>query len=86
MNYTDAVDLAAYACGFEEDKVENAFDHPEELDDALFEKFGVDLDQFTAIAEELLKLTPIIKTVIDGDMIHAFVKGNLIIAKGRVGD
>jgi hypothetical protein len=75
MNSLDAENLACIAAGIEE------YSEYEDIDAALYEKFDVDLEQFTKIAEALLILTPLVETAIGGDVVHAFVKENIIIAR-----
>ncbi|MGI0120255.1 hypothetical protein [Zooshikella sp. RANM57] len=51
-----------------------------DINDAISEKFGVDLDKFILIAEALLDFTPVINPPELGNPCHAFVK-----VKGQLG-
>ena len=51
------------------------------LEDLLFKRYEIDMEQFEKIAGDLLKLTPIVETAITGTKYHAFVRGDEIIAR-----
>lgn len=53
----------------------------EEIDTALYEKFGIDLPTFSKVAASLLVLTPKVQLAITKKVVHAFIKDNTIIAR-----
>jgi hypothetical protein len=57
-----------------------------EIDEALYVKFGIDMDQFVNIVEALLPFTPIVQAGLTGNKYHAFVneKESLMIVKQLV--
>jgi len=65
-------ELAGYAMGKSEDEVE-AMVNDSTVDDALAEKYGVDLDAYLQIVKDLLPFVPVTKTAIGEDNYHAFV-------------
>lgn len=67
-------ELAGAALGLTEDQTEDIINGDEDFDTPLLEKFNVDFEQFSNVAEALLKLTPVLKSPLSGDLDHAFVK------------
>ena len=63
-------------------RVRKRVNEGDDFEDLAFENFGCDVDDFSKIAESLLKLTPKIETAITKDVINAFVSGNRIIIRG----
>ena len=84
----DIEKLACFVCKkttTETDKIINN----SKVDDIIYEKYGVDLDVFTKIANDLIQLTPLIKTNLSNTLVHAFLdatntKYSEIIAKVEV--
>jgi hypothetical protein len=72
MNYFESQMLAGAALGMTEDQIEVILDDDEDFDSPLMEKFGVDLEQFTKIAEALLPLTPMVQSELSNEILHAF--------------
>lgn len=82
LNDFEVQELACYVCGLNEeqtDEILNKDDGSEE--ELLFDRYGVDFEQFYNIVNDLIKFTPVIKTVLSGLKAHAFVKGNVTIAR-----
>ena len=76
-------ELACIACGKTDDEVSKLID-AEEVEDLVFERFGVDLETFATIVEALLPLTPVVVTAVTGEKVNAFVKGQVCIVKREV--
>ncbi|WP_345861253.1 hypothetical protein [Shewanella algae] len=74
MRYWEVQELAGAALGLTEDQTEDIINGDEDFDTPLLEKFNVDFEQFSNVAEALLKLTPVLKSPLSGDLDHAFVK------------
>lgn len=54
----------------------------DEIEDALYEKFEIGMEQFCDIVRALLPFTPTVKAGISGNIYHAFVnEDGLMIAK-----
>jgi hypothetical protein len=77
MNYIDAEELADAILGLTDDQVNNAPDYDALLDD----KFGVDLETFSAIADALMQFTIPARAAISGEMFRGFVKDGAFIVK-----
>ncbi len=85
MNYLDAQELACAILGLNcNDLVDEGREN--EIDEALYVKFGIDMDQFVNIVEALLPFTPIVQAGLTGNKYHAFVneKESLMIVKQKV--
>ena len=72
MNYFESQMLAGAALGLTEDQTDAIIDDDEDFDSPLMAKFGVDLEQFTKIAEALLPLTPMVESERTKEVFHAF--------------
>lgn len=72
MNHFDSQMLAGAVLGMTEDQIEVILDDDEDFDSPLMKKFGVDLEQFTKIAEALLPLTPVVSSELSKQFYHAF--------------
>lgn len=73
MNYRDAQELACAILGLNyDDLVDEGREN--EIDEALYEKFEIDMDQFVNIVEALLPFTPVVQAGLTGNKYHAFVK------------
>ena len=73
IDYFNAQELACAALGLDYDTLVNE-DREEEIDDTLYEKFEVSMEQFQGIASILLPLTPPIKGGISNTIYNAFGK------------
>ena len=78
-------ELAGHMLGKSEDEVEEMLTRDDgTLDELLFEKYGVEFEQFYIIVNDLIKFTPIVQLGLTGSRFHAFVLGNMAIAKLNV--
>lgn len=85
MMYYEAQELACAILGLNyDDLVDEGREN--EIDEALYVKFGIDMDQFVNIVEALLPFTPIVQAGLTGNKYHAFVneKEGLMIVKQKV--
>lgn len=83
--YYEAQELACAILGLNcDDLVDEGREN--EIDEALYDKFEIDMEQFTNIVEALLPFTPIVKAGLTGNLYHAFVneKESLMIVKQKV--
>ena len=85
MNYYDAQILACAILGVNYDDLVDE-GREDEIEEAIYVKFGIDMEQFTNIVEALLPFTPIVQAGLTGNMYHAFVneKEGLMIVKQKV--
>ncbi|AUR87425.1 hypothetical protein NVP1101O_014 [Vibrio phage 1.101.O._10N.261.45.C6] len=75
MDYWEAQELALYAMGYDEETVDDIINNNEEqVEELLYEKFDISLEQFQGIAELLLNLTPTVVSPMSERVYHAFVK------------
>lgn len=74
MNYFDLQQLAGAALGMNEVQTDAIIDGNEDFDTPLTEKFGIDFEQFSEVAQALLPLTPTVQSPLTGTIIHAFVR------------
>lgn len=79
MHWLDASELAAVMMGMPDDT------EPDEVDQALFDRFNIELDTFQKIAEALVPLTIPARVAISGEAFQGFVKNGAFIVKERVG-
>ena len=68
----DIEELAYRAMGKTEDEAEKAIDNGD-IDEAIFEKYEINFEQYSQIVKDLLPFTPQIQGVISGELCHAFV-------------
>lgn len=54
------------------------------VDDAVYERYGVDFDAFAKIAEDLLDFTPVVTTGLTRMQVRAFVKDRVCLVKKQV--
>ena len=77
--------LAGAALGWSEEKTEEFIDDDGDWDWILYEKLGVELEEFGVIADALIKLTPVLESPLTKNKHHAFVRhieeGFIAIAK-----
>jgi len=71
MNYWDAQELACQLLGIDYDELVDD-GREDEIEEKLYEKFEVSMEQFMDIAEGLLKLTPTVKSELTGATYNAF--------------
>ena len=60
-------ELVAEVCGLDEDA------EYVELDEAVYEKFGITMEDFEKVAKALLPHTPIVEAAMSGSLYNAFV-------------
>lgn len=88
MDIFEIEELALYSAGKTEEVV--AFiNEGNDIDDFIFETYGVDTDNFAKIARSLIKLTPVSRSELTETRFHAFVipfgdKGMRAVAKVEV--
>ncbi|MGR5465473.1 hypothetical protein ACPV5G_21305, partial [Photobacterium damselae] len=66
MSHFEFQQLAGVVLGLTDKQIDDIIDNDEDFDTPLLEKFAIDFDQFTLIAEELLKLTPVLTSPLSG--------------------
>ncbi len=74
MGYLDDMALAGAILGFSEEKTDEMMDSGSDFDELLYERFGVDLEMFSKIADALLEFTPTVSSPLTGKVSHAFVR------------
>lgn len=84
MDYYDAQELACAILGMDYDEIVNE-GRENEIEDVLYEKFEIGMEQFCDIVKALLPFTPTVKAGLSGYMYHAFVneKEGLMIVKQK---
>ena len=82
MDYYDAQKLACAILGVNYDDLVDE-GREDEIEEAIYVKFGIDMEQFTNIVEALLPFTPIVQAKFTGIKYHAFIdeKEGLMIVK-----
>lgn len=74
MRYWAMQELASTVLGYSEEQHEELLNGDQDFDSPLIEEFGCDFDQFSALAEKLLSLTPVVQKALSKEKVHAFVK------------
>ena len=82
MDYFEIQELACTVLGLDYDTLCNE-DRENEIDEKMYEKLNVDMEQFSDIVKALLPFTPLVKAGLSGSLYHAFVnrKEGLMIVK-----
>ncbi|MFT6347041.1 MAG: hypothetical protein ACJAYB_000022 [Psychromonas sp.] len=70
----DLEELALSAIGMNETQMVDAINENVDLDELLFDKWGIEMEAFCAVATALLPITPITQTAITKELIHAFIR------------
>lgn len=85
MYYDEVQELACAILGVNYDDLVDE-GREDEIEEAIYVKFGIDMEQFTNIVEALLPFTPIVQAGLTGNKYHAFVneKGSRMIVKQKV--
>ena len=73
-SYWEYQELAGRAMGWNQERIDDEVNGDEDFNTPLYEHFNVDFEQFMAVAEALLELTPLVQSPLTGDCSHAFVK------------
>lgn len=68
----DIEELAYRAMGQTEEQAEKSINEGD-IDQAIFDKYGVDFEPYCKIVKDLLPFTPRVKAGISGDIFNAFV-------------
>lgn len=85
MIYYEVQELACAILGISYDNLVDE-GRESEIEEILYEKFEISMEQFSNIVEALLPFTPIVEAGISGNKYHAFVneKECLMIVKQKV--
>ena len=73
LHYDELQELACAVLGLDYDDVVNE-GRESEIDEKLYEKFDIDIEQFQKVAEALIEFTPIVGGGLTGKMYHTFGK------------
>ena len=76
MNALEIEDLVAQMFDLTDEQAEDA-----DLDDLIFDKFGVEFEQFAAIVDALIPYTIPAKAALSGKVYQGFVKDGAFIVK-----
>lgn len=88
IDYLDIQELACAALGMSEEQTTDLINNNEDnIEELLFEKLGVDFDQFSAVSNALIKLTPTLQSPLSKETYHCFIRqvegGCIAIAKEK---
>ena len=73
LHYDELQELACAVLGLDYDDVVND-DRESEIDEKLYEKLDIDIEQFQKVAEALIEFTPLVGGGLTGKVYHAFGK------------
>ncbi len=79
MNWMDAEELAVSVLGLDEETANS-----DTIEQAVFDKFEISMEQFQAVAEALMPFTIPAKAAISGEYFNGFVKDGAFICKQSV--
>lgn len=80
MDWLEAEELAVAVLGYSEDDELDS----DTIEQKVFEKFEVSMEQFQKIAEALMPFTIQARAAISGELFHGFVKNGAFIVKAPV--
>lgn len=80
MDWLEAEELAVAVLGYSEDDELDS----DTIEQKVFEKFEVSMEQFQKIAEALMPFTIPARAAISGEPFHGFVKNGAFIVKAPV--
>ena len=82
MSYYEIQELACAVCGLDYDTLVDE-GREDEIENTLYEKLNVDIEQFGDVVKALLPFTPCVKAGLSGTIYHAFVneKEGIMIIK-----
>lgn len=83
MTNDDLEELACAACGMNEEQITKSINDGT-VDEAVYERYGVDFDTFAEIAQDLLGFTPVVTTGLTRTKVYAFVKDGVCLVKRPV--
>ena len=81
MDSLEQIELIGALLGKTEEETEELHEDWGLVEDLLYAEFDVDTETFAKIAKALLKLCPVIETAVTGTKYHAFMKGDVILAR-----
>ena len=73
INMWDVEELALRAMGKTEEEKDEFINENGDIEEAIFDEYGVDFDNYARIVEDLLPFTAQVQSGITGDLYHAFV-------------
>lgn len=79
MDWMDAEELAVAVLGLDEDTANS-----ETVENAMYEKFEISMEQFSKVADALIPFTIPAKAAISEEAFHGFVKDGAFICKQLV--
>ena len=80
IHYDELQELSCAVLGLDYDEIVNE-GRESEIDEKLYEKFEIGIEQFQNVAEALIEFTPLVGGGVTGDVYHAF--GKVLDSKGR---
>ena len=82
IHYYEILELACAILGLNFDELVDE-GRENEIEEALYKKFGIDMEQFCNIVDALLPFTPIVESAFLGQKYHAFIneKERVMIVK-----
>ena len=85
MDYYEAQELACAILGLNYDELVDE-GRESEIEETLWAKFNIDIDNFVDLLKALLPFTPVVKAGLSGNLYHAFVneKEGIMIVKQAV--
>lgn len=85
MDYYEAQELACAILGLNYDELVDE-GRESEIEETLWAKFNIDIDNFVNLLKALLPFTPVVKAGLSGSLYHAFVneKEGIMIVKQAV--
>ena len=72
MSYDEVQELACLMLGKDYDSIVNNYDE-DTIDEAFYKEYGVDMDNFYRIVEDLIKFTPSWKSPLTKQLYQGFV-------------
>lgn len=80
MHWTEAEELAVAVLGYcEDDELDS-----NAIENKIFDKFEISMDQFQKVAEALIPFTPPVQAAISGESFNGFVNDGAFICKQPV--
>jgi hypothetical protein len=79
MDWMDAEELAVVVLGMDEETADS-----NAIEQALYERFDISMEQFHKVAEALMPFTIPAQTLISGEFFKGFAKDGAFICKQRV--
>lgn len=73
MRHWEIEELLCRASGMSSEEHETFVNENNDVDNLVYETFGLDFEQFSTVVEALLKFTPLVESPLTGKVRHAFV-------------